>query len=204
MTVGIIGYGMGNLGSIRRALDFIGEDSQIITTSQEARNCRHIILPGVGGFSEAVALIKQQGIDDMLKEVQERNQPLLGICLGMQLYADIGFEGKQTDGLSIVPGVIEKLSTGSSDYKVPHIGWNEVNYCQESPLFHNIANRTDFYFVHSFHFKAASETDILAKTEHGVNFVCAVGRDNQFGVQFHPEKSSKSGLRLLQNFCELS
>lgn len=204
MTVGIIGYGMGNLGSIRRAIDYIGETSQIITTSQEARNCSHIILPGVGGFSEAMALIKHQGIDDMVKEVQERNQPLLGICLGMQLCADFGLEGEQTDGLSIVPGSIEKLPSQSSVHKVPHIGWNEVIYHQDSPLFRNIADRTDFYFVHSFHFKASVETDILAKTDHGINFVCAVGRDNQFGVQFHPEKSSKSGLRLLQNFCELS
>ena len=203
MTIGIINYGLGNLGSVTRALNHIGEQSQIITSIDEADICSHIILPGVGGFSEAMNLIKQKNVDQMLVKIQQENKPLLGICLGMQLLADHGFEGKETAGLGFIGGNVKKLYADNKVHKVPHIGWSEITITNPSPLFKGIADQTDFYFVHSFVFDAKNDDHVISTTSHSTPFVSAVQKGNCFGVQFHPEKSSKGGLKLLQNFCEL-
>lgn len=204
MTVGIINYGMGNIGSIRRALEFIGQPIRSVTTIKEASDCSHIILPGVGGFSQAMQRIRNDGIDELLSHTHEQGKPLLGICLGMQLLATTGLEGDETEGLGIVPAIVDRLATSDETFKIPHIGWNEIKLTIPSPLFEGIKDGTDFYFVHSYHVIVHNNAHAVTTTSHGVDFVSAVQNGNSFGVQFHPEKSSKAGIRLLKNFCGIA
>lgn len=204
-NVAIIDYGTGNLDSVARAVEKCGGTPMVTNRESDIKLANYIILPGVGSFTEAMRNLRSCGMDKVIKEeVIKNNIPVLGICLGMQLLATRGFEGGSSDGLNIVPGEVRKLERDKPDTKIPHVGWNEVNFDKSSALFEGISSGKDFYFVHSYHFVCEDKRDILAMTPHCGNFVSSIGRKNIFGVQFHPEKSLRIGLKILSNFLSLS
>ncbi len=202
MKVAIINYGMGNLGSVRRALAELHAEAFIADHPGALWDAQHIVLPGVGSFAEGSARLHADGWDEALrKQVIEHRKPILGICLGMQLLASQGEEGGSSRGLNLIPGKVARLDTLGCRERVPHAGWNDVEVVSTHPLFAHIGNETDFYFVHSYVFCAQPE-HVLATCKYGVSFAAAVGEGHVFGTQFHPEKSSKAGHRLLRNFLE--
>lgn len=204
MTVLIINYGMGNLGSARRSFEECGAQVLISEEPADVKNAERIVIPGVGAFAEAMRRLQQRGWDEVLREAAFRDRlPLLGICLGMQLLAAIGEEGQATPGLALVAGRVVRLSNAVTGERIPHVGWNEVYPVDQSDLFHDIPPGSDFYFVHSYHFMPDNPESILANTPYCGGFVSAVRNANVFGVQFHPEKSSKTGFQLIRNFLKI-
>lgn len=203
MKVGIVSYGMGNLGSVRRALEDLGVAPFVAEHPAALFEANRIVLPGVGAFAEGMAHLRAGGwVGALHHQVREAGKPLLGICLGMQVLADGGDEGGPADGLALVPGRVRRLDALGCALRIPHVGWNDVAFAAGDPLFRDVAQATDFYFVHSFAFDAARPDDVCASTEYGVRLTAAVHAGNVFGVQFHPEKSSRAGRRLLRNFLE--
>jgi len=203
MRIGIINYGMGNLGSIQNALESLGADSFIMGSPDMLESADRIILPGVGAFAAAVKHLEEdQWIPGIKQAVVEQQRPLLGICLGMQLLLSSGDEGGHCKGLGFIEGEVKRLQLKDPSLRVPHMGWNEVDYTCDSPIFQNIPDQSDFYFVHSYAAIPVSDDDVIARTKYGGDFVVAIRRKNVFGVQFHPEKSSIPGRKLLQNFLE--
>lgn len=200
MTLAVIDYGMGNLGSLARTLEVIGAVAQVVHEPSQIANADAIILPGVGAFSEGMRQLQQRGWVSPLHNAIVKGRPMLGICLGMQLLADQGCEGGITAGLGIIPGTVERMHPRGEGERLPHVGWNEVRREQECLLFEGIPNGADFYFVHSYHFVLESQANALARTPYCGGFVSAVGKERVFGVQFHPEKSSQFGRQLLKNF----
>lgn len=199
--VAIVDYKLCNLDSVARAVEECG--AQAVITDQEAdiADATHIILPGVGAFGDAMRNLKDASLDEILGEqVLEKQIPFLGICLGMQLMARIGHENGVNTGLGWLEGEIHRLQPAAGDTRIPHIGWNEVHFEQESPLFKGIPSGKDFYFVHSFHFQTDRDDEVLARTPYCGGFTSAVHRDWIFGVQFHPEKSQRVGFQVLRNF----
>lgn len=193
--IGIVDYGMGNLRSVQKALEYLGERTTISSDREELSACGSLILPGVGSFGAGMDNLKRACLVDFLKEyIQER--PLLGICLGMQFLLDESEEEGLFEGLGVIGGSVKRFTCG----KVPHMGWNSV-FGLRSPLFQGIGEGTQFYFVHSYY--ARSEFAI-AHTDYYGTFASAVGKGNAYGVQFHPEKSGDAGLQLLRNFTRLS
>ena len=209
MITGIIDYGVGNLGSVFRAIESIDQKAKIILSPSELDNVDKVILPGVGNFTDCKNLLDNLGWSDSLTDhVLNNGLPMLGICVGMQLLADHGEEGssenKLTPGLGFIPGSVEALKKIGCNERVPHMGWNSVYPSDHDGLFLNIPQDTDFYFVHSYGFVPKLDDFIHAKTTHGIKIVAAIRKDNIFGTQFHPEKSSKAGLTVLKNFLDLS
>lgn len=204
-SITVIDYGMGNLDSVRRALEECGAKARIVSSPNEIGDTAGIVLPGVGAFPVGMKNLIERGFDKVLKEeVFTKKRPFLGICLGMQLLADHGQEGGLTDGLGWIPGEVRRLSETEQNERIPHVGWNEVHLKDSGhPLFKNLRNQLDFYFVHSYHFASASPKSILATTPYAGTFNSVVGLDRVFGVQFHPEKSQKAGFQLLRNFVEI-
>lgn len=204
MSSVIIDYGMSNLGSIRRALEECGSDVYVSSDPNDLKTASHIILPGVGSFADGIKnLIEKGWVESIKKECIDNNVPLLGICLGMQLLADYGTENGLSEGLGLIQGKVEKLKPTKDTERVPHVGWNEINIIKQSSLLENISEGSDFYFVHSYFFNAQNEADIIAKTPYCGNFASIVNFKNIYGVQFHPEKSTPTGFKLLKNFLEL-
>jgi glutamine amidotransferase len=200
----IIDYGMGNIDSVARAVEECGGAPVIAATASAINEADCLILPGVGAFGDGIAHIRQQGLDQILAErVFDRGIPLLGICLGMQLLADKGFEFGEHAGLGWIEGEVVKLRPHTPADRVPHVGWNEVHPRRESPLLQGIKPEQDFYFVHSYHFSCANEANILASTPYCGGFTSVIGKGRIFGVQFHPEKSQKAGFQVLRNFLSL-
>ncbi len=200
----IVDYGMCNLDSVARAVEECGGKPLLACEPAALKHADLIILPGVGSFSRAAANLRERGLDQALVEaVREKQTPLLGICLGMQLMADRGFEGEECDGLGLIPGEVRRLQPNEVDCRIPHVGWNEVHPRQASPLFSGIAPGTDFYFVHSYHFCPANDSFTLATTPYAGNFASAVHNGTVFGVQFHPEKSQRTGFALITNFLAI-
>ncbi len=200
-TIAIIDYGMCNLDSVSRAVDECGGQPVVTDQKREIESAGHIILPGVGAFPDAMHNIKQRSLDQILREqVLENHIPLLGICLGMQLLASKGLEFAETDGLDLIPGIVDRFDPSNEDIRIPHVGWNEVYPTRPSVLFDGIPSGKDFYFVHSYRFCPSENADILATTPYGNGFVSAVQHDLIFGIQFHPEKSQRLGFALLRNF----
>lgn len=196
--IAIIDYRMGNLRSVEKGFEHAGVADVVVTDDPEVISAADgIVLPGVGAFRDASANLRESGVEEVLRHKIGHGTPFLGICLGMQLLADVGLEEGEWTGLGIVPGVCDKLPAG---VKIPHIGWNTVEYPIDSALFDGIDESTAFYFVHSYRLSPRDSSVIIGSTEYGVRFAAAVQKDNVFAVQFHPEKSSAAGLHLLANF----
>jgi len=204
MAVLIIDYGMSNLGSIRRAIEECGGDVIVSDNPQSLKSAERIILPGVGTFSDGMKNLKNRGwISILTEEVINNNIPLLGICLGMQLLADKGDEGGESEGLGFIQGEIKKFQPILKEERIPHIGWNEVHKLNSSKLLEGIPDKSDFYFVHSYFFQTKNEENIIAWTPYCGKFSSIINSGNIYGVQFHPEKSIPAGFSLLKNFLNL-
>jgi glutamine amidotransferase len=196
--IAILDYGMGNLRSVEKALEHVGASATVTSAERAIRDADGLVLPGVGAFPRAMERIRERGLDELIAERVDAGVPVLGICLGLQLLFDSSTELAGAAGLGLLPGPVERLE--APGLKVPHIGWAPVRWERESRLAEGIESGTPFYFVHSFAPRPAP-TELLGSAEYGRRFACAAERANVFGVQFHPEKSSAAGLRLLSNFA---
>lgn len=203
MNVGIVNYGMGNLASVEKAVETVGHTGSIIDDPTHLENCRRVILPGVGAFAEGIDRLEAGGWSDAIRAAVGTGKPLLGICLGMQFLADRGDEGGARQGLALIPGTIASLRAFGCNERVPHVGWNETRVTRRDLLFDGLPATSDHYYVHSFAMRPASPQHVLATTSHGCEVTAVVRSGRVWGTQFHPEKSSKAGLRLLRNFIEL-
>lgn len=200
----IIDYGMGNLFSVENALQSLGAKVKISNQEQDIVNAERLILPGVGAFPDGMNNLQKLGLREVLnREVLEKGKPILGICLGMQLFATTGEEYRLTEGLDWIPGRVRKFIISDPNLRIPHIGWNDVAPAENSPLFKGISSPI-FYFVHSYHLVPQDHQTIAATCFYGEKFGAAFQRGNIFGTQFHPEKSQKSGLTLLKNFLSIN
>ena len=200
MSIGIIDVGIGNIGSLRGALYSQGWDTQTVTTEADMADITHLFLPGVGSFLTAMQRLHAAELVEPIRQYAGEGRPMMGICLGMQLLADRGVEGGASEGLRLIPGMVAPLETGSK-LRLPHVGWNVLDPQQQHPLLKGIRTHVDFYFVHSYFFNAWREADIVGTTEYGMSYPSFVASGSVVGVQFHPEKSQRNGLRLLDNFC---
>jgi imidazole glycerol-phosphate synthase subunit HisH len=196
----ILDYGMGNLRSVEKALEHVGATATIANDAETIRAADGLILPGVGAFPKAMEGIRGLGLDQLIEERRDAGVPILGICLGLQLLFDSSTELGGAKGLGLLPGEVAELD--SPGLKIPHIGWSPVRWERQSRLTEDIDSETPFYLVHSFAPRTEGE-DLLGSAAYGSRFACAAERDNVFGVQFHPEKSSAAGLRLLSNFARI-
>jgi len=203
MNVGIVNYGMANLASVQKAIQTLGYSACVTDDPKHLANCERVILPGVGAFAEGMDRLEAGGWRDAILGTAGAGTPVLGICLGMQFLADRGDEGGERAGLGLIPGEIISLRSMECDERVPHAGWNEARTTRVDPLFDGLPNAADFYFVHSYAFRPSRSEDVLATTDYGCDFAAVVRSGRVWGTQFHPEKSSKAGLRLLRNFIEL-
>jgi len=202
----VVDYGVGNLRSVANAFDAIGQPVTISSDVQDLRTAAGIVLPGVGAFPDGMRRLHAAGVVDVLtEEVQGRGKPFLGICLGMQFLADESTEGEGARGLGWIPGTVRRLEPKDPRFKVPHIGWNELALTRDSTLYADLGEEPVYYFVHSYHFAPSPDAaDVVTATcWHGETFAASVERGNVFGVQFHPEKSQRVGLRILENFVAL-
>lgn len=208
MKVGVIDYGVGNLGSVVRALEELRVQPVLLDRALDLHGVDCLILPGVGSFGDCKHLLDAGGwTSALIEEVRGYKRPLLGVCLGMQLLADNSTEGAENgipiEGLGFVPGEVRHLGELGAELRVPHVGWNNIVVTQKNdPLLRGIPDGTDYYFVHSYAFVPKFTDDVLAYTEYGAKVTAVVRRDHVWGTQFHPEKSSKAGFRLLKNFIE--
>lgn len=199
--VAVINYGMGNVDSLCRAIEQCGGDPLLTDRPADISAAPRVILPGVGAFPKAMQNLHNLGLIDQIIAAGKA-KPLLGICLGMQLLADIGTEIDETPGLGLIPGRVERLVPRQNE-RVPHIGWNELNYMDNDPLLAGIPSGMDFYFVHSFHFVCADPADAIGSTPYCGIATAVVRRGFVRGAQFHPEKSQPWGFRLLRNFLAM-
>lgn len=199
----IIDYGVGNLFSLRSSLRAIGIDADYTGNPVEIRKADKLILPGVGAFRDAREALRSTGLDRVVQEEAGKGKPLMGICLGMQMLFDRSYEYGEYEGLGLIPGEIVPMEGRiPKNLPIPHIGWNELMLKQPSPLMKNTANGDYVYFVHSYYAETPAEY-VIATTDYGVEMTAAVQKDNVYGCQFHPEKSSEVGLSILKAFCEL-
>lgn len=202
--IAVVDYGMGNLLSVRNALDMLGVEAEICRSPERLRDAGKIILPGVGAFRDCLQNLKATGFADALREeVLVRKKPILGICLGMQAMARRSFEYGEHEGLGWFDADVVRLTPADATLRVPHVGWNQVSYQKGHALFRGLPKTPDFYFVHSFYMKCRNATDVIATADYGGPVTAAVANDNIFGTQFHPEKSQDFGLKVLENFAAL-
>lgn len=200
--VGIINYGLGNLGSIQNMLKVIGEKSVILSDTEELDKCDRFILPGVGAFDAGMNKLNERGLAEFVKEkALVDKKPILGICLGMQLLGRKSEEGT-LPGLGLIPFDNIRFRLDNTDLKIPHMGWDVVEFKQKNPLIKNLEGIQRYYFVHSYHAKCDSRSNILMTCDYGYEFAASVVKDNVMGVQFHPEKSHDFGMALLENFVK--
>lgn len=199
----IIDYGMGNLFSVENAIKTLGAEVIVSSKAEDIKMADKIILPGVGAFPDGMKNLKDLGIDKILtEEVLNKKKPLLGICLGMQLLASVGEEHGITTGLGFIEGAVRKFKIEDKKFRIPHIGWNDVVLSRENILLKNVKTPI-FYFDHSYHFVPKDNSVIIATCDYGEIFSAAIQKENIFGVQFHPEKSQREGLNLLNSFLRL-
>ena len=196
----IVDYGVGNLMSVSNAMHYLGFETKITSDAKELELADSILLPGVGAFPDAADKLRGPGLDQVLI-AESQKKPILGICLGMQLLLERGEEVRPCEGLGFVKGSVRKINTA---LKLPHIGWNELHFQNDSPLFRGIDEGAYVYFVHSFCAVAEDESQVIARTDYGASVVAAVQNVNVFGTQFHPEKSGEIGLAMLKNFGEMN
>jgi len=200
--VAIIDYNAGNLKSVEKALAAVGQESVITRDFQTILSADHVILPGVGAFGEAMEQIKQYELDKVIREVVDKNTPFLGICLGLQLLFEGSDESKGVEGLHILDGQILRIPD-KEGLKIPHIGWNSLELQNDGRLFAGMKENPFVYFVHSYYLKAADETIVKATCDYSTCIHASVEKDNVFACQFHPEKSSETGLAMLKNFTQI-
>lgn len=200
--VAVIDYGAGNLSSVKKALDYLGAESEITQDKSKILSASHVILPGVGSFGDAVNSMKERGLVETVKRAAVSGKPFLGICLGLQLLFESSDESVGVEGLGLLNGRIVEIPKDKG-LKVPHIGWNSVSLNKSDGIFKDIDEQSYFYFVHSFYLTGADDDVVAATTQYGVNIQCAVQKGNLCATQFHPEKSGKTGLKVLKNFLEM-
>jgi glutamine amidotransferase len=208
MNVKIINYGTGNLNSVSKALEVAAAEInkkiniKISNKPKDILDSDRIILPGQGSFRQCALAVKNiPGLWDSLNEfVLIKKKPIFGICVGMQLFSEKGYEEQVTEGFGWIKGSVKKIKTTNKDLKLPHMGWNEVNVIKKNDLFVDIKNLSHFYFVHSFAFETENINDVICTTDYEKSVVAALLKDNIFGTQFHPEKSQENGIKLLSNF----
>lgn len=200
--IAIIDYDAGNIKSVEKSLNYLGEEAIITRDHDEIVNSDKVILPGVGAFADAMEKIRHYGLEETIHAVVEKNIPFLGICLGLQLMFESSDEGPGVKGLGLLPGKILRIPK-SGDLKIPHMGWNNIKVKEDSRLFKGLPENPYVYFVHSYYLQADDEDIVAATTEYGVKIHAAVEKDNIFACQFHPEKSSTVGLQILKNFVSL-
>ena len=202
-TIAIVDYGMGNVRSVQKALEYVAPSDNCILTSdpQVLRDSDRIVFPGQGAMGSCMSALEENSLVNEIKS-SFKSKPFLGICLGLQLLFDSSEENNGTKGLSIVPGKVVKFK--NSELKIPHMGWNNVNHSKDHPLWFNIDNNSRFYSVHSYYVKPVNEDCVFGTTNYGHEFVSAIALDRVFAVQFHPEKSQNDGLQLLRNFVNWS
>ena len=208
MKISIIDYKSGNISSVINSFKEVAKDKvniEVTSDLVEIKSSDKVVLPGQGSFKSCIdALNSIDGLVDTLNEFSINNKkPLLGICVGLQMFADIGYEEIETKGLGWVSGKVSKIDNQNGKYKLPHIGWNEINIIKESKIFRGIESNSHMYFVHSYEFIPNDKNVISSTTDYSSNIVCSVEKENIFGTQFHPEKSDKIGLKIIDNFINL-
>jgi glutamine amidotransferase len=208
MNITIVDYSSGNISSVANSFREVCKNKYKINVSFDLKaisSSDKIILPGQGSFKNCVeALNKIEGLNETLnKFVFDQKKPLLGICVGMQMFADVGYEEAETKGLGWIPGKVSKIDNQNGKFKLPHIGWNEITIKKDSKILKNLDNKSHMYFVHSYEFIPKEKNVISSTTDYSTNIVCSVEKENIFGTQFHPEKSDKLGLKLIENFVSI-
>lgn len=201
MTV-VVDYGMGNLRSVQKGFEKVGSRAIISRDPEEIRNAPRLVLPGVGAFPECMKNLSRLNLIEPILEFIQSGRPFLGICLGLQLLFDESEEFGMHEGFKVIRGRVKAFSR-EMGLKIPHMGWNEVSFRDDAPIFRGIPDGSYFYFVHSYYVLPEETSDVAGETEYGITFTCAVARDNIFAVQFHPEKSQGNGLKILANFARL-
>ncbi|MFZ5806830.1 MAG: imidazole glycerol phosphate synthase subunit HisH [Verrucomicrobiota bacterium] len=201
MKIAVIDYGMGNIGSVQNALKEIGAQSALVQRPEDVKKFDRIILPGVGAFGDAMRILRKHGLDTALTQAVKKGAPLLGVCLGMQLICSTSEEGGSHRGLNWIQAKVVRLKS-KPGVKIPHIGWNGIFFQKKSPLIEGIPDKSDFYFVHSYHVVCKNKNDVLATCEHGQTFTAMIAHENIYAAQFHPEKSQREGLKILTNFLK--
>ena len=200
--IAIIDYDAGNIRSVEKALKFLGQDVKITRDPEEILSAEKVMLPGVGAFGDAMGKLKEYGLDQVIRKTAGKGTPFLGICLGLQLLFERSDEAPGVEGLGILKGEILRLPE-KEGYKIPHMGWNSLELVHNGRLFRDLPEDPYVYFVHSYYLKAADETIVKARTEYTTAIDASVEQGNVFACQFHPEKSSETGLKILKNFVEL-
>ena len=208
MKVTIVDYNSGNISSVINSFKEVAKDKvniEVAADLNKINSSDKVVLPGQGSFKSCVdALNKINVLTEALSEFAINNKkPLLGICVGLQMFADIGYEETETKGLGWISGKVSKVDNQNGKYKLPHIGWNQINIVKQSKIFENIENNSHMYFVHSYEFIPEDKNVISATTDYSTNIVCSVEKENIFGTQFHPEKSDKLGLKIIENFINI-
>ena len=208
MNVTIVDYQSGNISSVINSFTEVAKGKvnlEVTSDINKIKSSDKIVLPGQGSFKSCVdSLTSISGLVETLKEfVIINNKPLLGICVGLQMFADVGYEEAETKGLGWIPGKVSKIYNQNGKFKLPHIGWNQINIVKDSKIFEAIENNSHMYFVHSYEFVPKDKSVISATTDYSTNVICAVEKENIFGTQFHPEKSDKIGLKIIDNFMNL-
>ena len=208
MNVTIVDYNSGNISSVINSFEEVAKDKVNIEVTSDPKIIKtsdKVVLPGQGSFKSCIdGLNSINGLIDTLNEfVLESKKPLLGICVGLQMFADIGFEETETKGLGWISGKVSKIDNQNGKFKLPHIGWNQINIIKDSKIFKDIKNNSHMYFVHSYEFIPENKNVVSTTTEYSSNIVCSVEKENIFGTQFHPEKSDKIGLKIIDNFINL-
>ena len=208
MNITIVDYNSGNISSVVNSFKEVAQNKVNIEVTSDLRRIKSsdkIVLPGQGSFKSCVdSLNKINGLVDALNDFAINNKkPLLGICVGLQMFADIGYEETETKGLGWISGKVSKIDNQNGNYKLPHIGWNQINIVKKSKIFKDIDNNSHMYFVHSYEFIPNDKNVISSTTDYSANIVCSVEKENIFGTQFHPEKSDKVGLKIIDNFINL-
>jgi len=208
MNVTIVDYNSGNISSVINSFSEVAKNKvniEVTSDLNKIKSSDKVVLPGQGSFKSCVDALKNiKGLVDTLNEFAiNHKKPLLGICVGLQMFADIGYEETETNGLGWISGKVSKIDNQNGKYKLPHIGWNQINILKDSKIFKNIEDSPHMYFVHSYEFIPEDKSVISATTDYSSNIVCSIEKENIFGTQFHPEKSDKIGLKIIQNFIEL-
>ena len=208
MNVTIVDYNSGNISSVINSFTEVAKGTvnlEVTSDLNKIKSSDKIVLPGQGSFKSCIdALNSINGLTDTLDEfVINKKKPLFGICVGLQMFADVGYEETETKGLGWIPGKVSKIDNKNGEYKLPHIGWNQINIVKDSKIFKDVENNSHMYFVHSYEFIPEDKNVISATTDYSSEVVCSVEKDNILGTQFHPEKSDKIGLKIIKNFINI-